>query len=125
MLFGKNIDGVLHGISSDNDAVIGLCVAGMISLAAGASRGLQLLRGFDIAEQQHTNGHLDNFLRTCFLVPIDFVDSNVIFAIAGCGEVDHGSCGGKRRYNQVKKTRRVLELSREQLLSEDDTAAAA
>lgn len=35
MLFGKNIDGVLHGISRDHDAVIGFGVAGMIRLALG------------------------------------------------------------------------------------------
>lgn len=46
MLFGKNIDGVLHGIGRDNDAVIGFGVAGMIRLALGARGGFATLTRF-------------------------------------------------------------------------------
>lgn len=41
MLLGKNIDGVLHGISGDHDAVIGFGVAGMFRLALGARGGFR------------------------------------------------------------------------------------
>ena len=43
---------------------------------------MQFLRGIDFAQQQHANGHLDNLLGTCFLVTVDFVDSNVICILA-------------------------------------------
>lgn len=50
---------------------------------------------------------------------MNFVDSNVIFAIAGCGEFDHCGCGVEGQWNRKQKTRRVLGLSAEEILSGD------
>jgi hypothetical protein len=39
------------------------------------------IRGFNLPFQQDTDYHLDHVLNTGFLILVDFVDSDVVFAI--------------------------------------------
>ena len=84
MLLRHEIDGVLDGVGCDDSAVISFGVTGYSQLVI-----LEMvlvdwhLRGFDFTFKEHAHGHLNDRLGARLLITVDFVDTNVVLAIAG------------------------------------------
>lgn len=105
VLFGHDIDGVLHGVCRYDNAVVCFCVSwpSQLGVIYDMSR---YLRGLDVSFEEHTYCHLYHSLdpRACILM--DFVDPDVIFAILGCGNMRH-DCSLEGVYE--REIRNVLE----------------
>lgn len=87
ILLGEDIDGVLDRVCGYDNAVVGRGVS-----TDGNVRWLQLridlrlvwnLRGINLSLEQYTHRHLNHRVYARLLVTVDFVDTNVIFPIAG------------------------------------------
>lgn len=72
MLLGLDVDGVLDGVGSNNNAVIGLGV-----------------RGVDLALEKAADGHLGDRLLASLLILVDLVDADIVLAIAGSRKAGH------------------------------------
>ena len=90
MLLGHDVDGVLHGVCRHDNAVVCFCVS--IHSQLGVMRSMvRYLRGLDIPFEEHAYCHLYHGLDPCLGIFVDFVDSDVVFAILGCGNLRHDS----------------------------------
>ena len=90
MLLGHDVDGVLHCVCRHHNAVICFCVStpSQLEVICSVSR---CLRGLDISFEEYADSHLYHGLDPCLCILMDFVDSDVVFAILGCGYVRHDS----------------------------------
>ena len=100
MLLRHDINGVFHGVSCDDDTVIGLGVSVQRQCQVKVPQlpPRRDLRSVDFSLQQDANSHLDDGLDTSRLVTVDLVHTNVVLAIA---------CRGKLRHVDGKRNVRV------------------
>lgn len=90
MLLGHDIDGVFHGVCGYDNAVVcfGISKPSQLEVICNISK---YLRGLDISFKEHAYCHLYHCLDARLCIFMDFVDSDVIFAILGCGNLRHDS----------------------------------
>ena len=90
MFLGHDVDGLLHGVCRYDNAIVCFCVT--IPFQLGVMRSIaRYIRGLDISFEEHAYCHFYHGLDPSLCILMDFVDSDVVFAILGCGNLRHDS----------------------------------
>ena len=82
VLFGFDVDGVFHGVGGYNHAVVGFGVSADLLEELEQSRE-EIVRCLDSTFEEYADCHLCDGLNTGPLVTLDFVDADIVLAIAG------------------------------------------